>query len=681
MDKLAAKRLRKSAPKTRSGCSTCKKCQGYPTPPAQNSRGVQNPAQNFSSIASYSIPFKVPGSQADRQLLHYYCCQAAWNLSSYADPTLWTELILQRSQDQPVIRNGLVVLSSLHKDFVCGSFTNKPSLHVETMTMVSKCYVQLKNYLARSDAQPDVALVCSVIFYSLESLLGDTQQAISHLDSGLKLLKRTQHEGKWADEQLIVQLTHLLERLDIQASSYDDLRLPVLELVGPEDTRGVLSVVPDSFQSLDHAEGVLVKLQNWTLRQLISQVQHKGKPSSEIPQGLWRERVVLRQQYERYRHSLSGLGNNIGNSASNVSASATKDGRQQLQHQQFLLLQISFHTFYSLIEENVPIAADAMSYPPDDEDTLGTALSEVLGLLSLATRSASRSASALFPLASPSQRTYTLSTFLIGTLYFVCLKTTHPEILATACRLFSHPLLKHSRDGLWDSRLAEMVVKNVMKIRDRGMGMDIPDNIAAENPTTSTFTSEDVSLEERTDYLTTDLSMLTPNESDLFTDAAAFLITNDSFLLPTDAVAPGTSLSVSGANSSCPSEDSFSIFNTSDTSLPYANTQRIEDLTRNLGRVSYIDSTPESYPRTEQDQIYAVEDEPTAPSVHHYVQIRPKTLPRVQLQSKDAMYHHQFTVPRGKSPGSSRLEDFALGIVDADGGIEEAAKRVSAMFI
>ncbi|KIW95848.1 uncharacterized protein Z519_02912 [Cladophialophora bantiana CBS 173.52] len=713
MNKLSARRPRKSAPKTRSGCFTCKarhircdqkrpecenctsssrRCEGYPTLPADTASGAQNSPQNLSSISSYSIPFKVPGSQADRQLLHYYCCQAAWNLSSYADPTLWTELILQRSQDQPVIRSGLVALSSLHKDFVSGSFSvngkDKLSTSVEAMTLVSKCYGQLNNYLARSDASPDVALICSVIFYSLESLLGDTRQAISHLDSGLRLLRRTLSEAKRPTDQLLVHLTSLFERLDIQASSYDDLRLPVLELVSPQETRGELSVVPDSFRNLDHAERILAKLQNWTLRQLILYVEHKGKSPGEFPEGLWHERVVLRQQYEKYRQTLNRLDSTPANSPLDVPEISTQEERRQLQRQQFLLLQISFHTFYSLVEENVPISADAAGYTVNDEDTLSTALSKVITLLSLASNSASHFASASFPLASPSQRTYTLSTFLVGTLYFLCLKTTNPENLTTACRLFSHPVVKNSRDGLWDSRLAELVIKNVMEIRDRSIVVAaVPDigegEMSSQGAVLLPFDVEHISLgNERTDYFSMDFSLIS-DESDLIVDAPdSFLAAADSFLLPVDMIAQGMSMSMSasGTNSPYPSEGSST--NASETSLPYAHhRQRIEHFVQHPGphdrsRAGYVG---QNHSRLEQDQTQSAAGKTTTSSSGQYMQIRPKTQPGSHVQRNNIP--QQSTVLTERSHRSGRLEDFALGIVDVDGGVEEAAKRVSVMSI
>ncbi|EXJ61452.1 uncharacterized protein A1O5_11768 [Cladophialophora psammophila CBS 110553] len=715
MNKLSARRPRKSAPKTRSGCFTCKarhircdrkrpecenctsssrRCEGYPTLPADTASGAQNSPQNLSSISSYSIPFKVPGSQADRQLLHYYCCQAAWNLSSYADPTLWTELILQRSQDQPVIRSGLVALSSLHKDYVSGSFSvngkDKLSSNVEAMTLVSKCYGQLKNYLARSDASPEVALICSVIFYSLESLLGDTRQAISHLDSGLRLLKRTQSEAKRPADQLLVHLTSLFERLDIQASSYDDLRLPVLELVSHQEARGEVSVVPDSFRNLDEAERILAKLQNWSLRQLILHVEHKGKSPGEFPEGLWHERVVLRQQYEKYLQTLNRLGNTPANSPLNVPESSTQEERRQLQRQQFLLLQISFHTFYSLVEENVPLSADAAGYTVNNEDILSTALSKVMTLLSLASNSASHSASASFPLASPSQRTYTLSTFLVGTLYFLCLKTTNPEILTTACRLFSHPLLKNSRDGLWDSRLAELVIKNVMEIRDRIIVVAaVPDAVEGETSSqgvvTSPFNVEHIGLgDDGADYFSTAFSSLIADELGLLADAPdSFLVADDSFLLPVDMVAQGMSMSMSasGTNSPYPSEDSSST-NASDTSLPYAHhRQRIEHLVQHPRPHdrSHAGFVAPNHSRLEQHQTQSAVGATTTSSSGQYMQIRPKTQPGSHVQRNNIP--QQSTVLTERSPRSGRLEDFALGIVDVDGGVEEAAKRVSVMSI
>jgi hypothetical protein len=65
-------------------------------------------------------------------------------------------------------------------------------------------------------------------------------------------------------------------------------------------------------------------------------------------------------------------------------------------------------------------------------------------------------------------RTYTLSTHMIGTLYFIGLKTTNKQILKRAVSLISHPELRHTRDGLWDARTTAFIVDNLIKVRQNG---------------------------------------------------------------------------------------------------------------------------------------------------------------------------------------------------------------------
>lgn len=463
----------------RPQCENCissgRNCE-FATPPSSTALSRSSSPHVSEAIAAYSIPFKIPGSKTDRQLLHYFCCQAAFNLSSFANPILWTELILQRSQDEPVIRNGLVALSALHKDFVTGSSISlgqeRPK-NLESMNMVSRSYTQLSNYLARSDATPQVALICSVIFYSLESLLGDSRQAITHLNNGLTLLKRVLSEPNAFDDPILVHLTRLFERLDVQASSYDDERVPVLELVCSEETQGVKPAIPDSFRSLDHAEHMLTKLQNWTLHQLITHVQHKGKAAEEFPPGLLHERVVLREQFDIYQHSLDKLRSETGQLQLDNKTEKIPRDQGQLNSQRLILLEIQYHIFQHLIEENTPVlASDATDSSATleqltlyNEEHLSIVLSKMSTLLSSPGLATAQSSNAAYPLASPSQRTYTLSSYLVAILYFVCLKTTREDTRYAASHLFSHPLLKHSRDGLWDAQLAATVVEGIMKMR------------------------------------------------------------------------------------------------------------------------------------------------------------------------------------------------------------------------
>ncbi|EXJ59861.1 hypothetical protein A1O7_04008 [Cladophialophora yegresii CBS 114405] len=511
----SSKKARKSTPKVRSGCITCKarrvkcdeqkpecqrclranrKCEGYPV--GARGQATQQLPLEPTSITAYSIPFKVPGSQADRQLLHYFCSQAAWNLSSCTDPTLWTELILQRANHQPVIRNALVALSSLHKDYLCGELagagtdqyetpTPYSAANVKAMAMISRCHRQLRYYLSRPDASPDVALVCSVIFYTFESLLGESQRAIWHLDQGLILLRKCQLDTSFVsnDDSLIPHLSTLLHHLDLQASCFDDRRPPLLTLATDAEIKGHVDIVPDTFLDLTHAEAVLTKIQNWVLHHLVNYVHYRGAAVEELPSESFVERLVLAAQLQKYEAVLDTFA--YHRSPILNTECHGEDHRQQ-RTQRILLLRVNLHTFIYLVKENLPLvtadtydmAKKVMALLPgysgrplpqivlssgNTEADLESALASIEALLSQTWPPDSAAPSTESP-----TRTYTLSTHLIAAIYFLSLKTTNKQILEKATALFSHPRLRHARDGLWDARTAAFLVSNLAGVRQNG---------------------------------------------------------------------------------------------------------------------------------------------------------------------------------------------------------------------
>lgn len=365
-----------------------------------------------------------------------------------------------------------------------------------TIAMITKCYRQLKNYLYRPDASSDVALVCSVIFYTFESIIGDSEKAIWHLDRGLILLKQSQVEPKSSNDPLIQQLSSLFQRLDVQASSFDDRRIPVLTLASLLETKGLVSVVPDTFVNVTQAEDVLMKLQNWTLHHLVLNFWHKGKSLEESPPHLLHERQVLSQQFEKYGLVLATLARFL-----KQSDAYTRKGNELLQLQQLqrlLLLQVHFHSFHYMIKGNNPDSTTKGTLASDNvkkvssssgpfalgstksslgqteikaengDDNLKAALTSMTTFLSLSSSTEPQSSSPVSTTISPLQRSYTLSTHLIAGLYYVCLKTTSPSIFTEAFTLFSHPSLQNSRDGLWDCQTAAYVVEKLVKMKNKG---------------------------------------------------------------------------------------------------------------------------------------------------------------------------------------------------------------------
>ncbi|PYI25030.1 hypothetical protein BP00DRAFT_499800 [Aspergillus indologenus CBS 114.80] len=466
------KRERRSTPKVRSGCRTCKArrvkcdeakpscqrcdrsnrvCEGYATPVRQ-----QIPDR---SITTYSIPFKVPGSQADRQLLHFYCCQAAEGLSSFSDTTLWTRLILQRCHTQPIVRNALVTLSALYQDYHShsgqltseeGEGDSRPRQRPSPrgLRLIARSHRQLRTHLSSPQASYEVALICGVLFYAFESLIGQAGNAIQHLDQALILFQRYRDHPPppqtacGVAEDILPHLGALLARLDIQASIYDDSRPLVLVSHEPIPAPPIRHVSGDPN---NYPETILVSLQARLLRHLLVHLPNKDVPLINLPLEICQERLALDAEFRAFLHSITH-------------APLPRDPKVR---QLLLLLRIQAQLFHSVLLENMHSIPSASSSSVATDSALSAALSDMAMLLGESNLGGGGESHT--PDSRPSQDAppgFTLTTQLIAGLYVVCLKSSDPVTVSTALSLLQSPRLPR-RDGLWDASVVTRVVERL----------------------------------------------------------------------------------------------------------------------------------------------------------------------------------------------------------------------------
>ncbi|PLB54014.1 hypothetical protein P170DRAFT_397010 [Aspergillus steynii IBT 23096] len=471
---LAIKRPRRSTPKVRSGCSTCKarrikcdeatpeclrcvrsgrSCGGYTV----QATARTSPA---GTIKAYSIPFKVPGSQVDRQLLHFYCSEAASRLAGFSDPTLWTQLILQRCHHQPVIRSALVALSSLYRDHMCSasnsapvSFQSRPS----SMEIISKCHRQLASHLRSPGASTEVALICGLIFYTFECLVGDARQATWHLDQSLRLLQRTFIENPnffASSDGISDHLISIFTRLDVQASIFDSDRLPGLRLLPQGSVASSLdSIVPDSFVDLSHAEDVLTRLQNITMHHITFYLEYKRYSWDQLPIYVRTERLAIVAWFEKFELATTELLGRIDQHQHQHHGSPNPDNsKTQTSHQHILLLQIQAEMFHSILVEDNSLSPTTRETGSAAENRLDAAATHISTLLDLAKKETSS------PLSGSG---FMLSTQLIATLYYICMKAQKRQTRQLALSLLQDSAVPE-REGLWDAKSAVFVVQSMM---------------------------------------------------------------------------------------------------------------------------------------------------------------------------------------------------------------------------
>ncbi|RYP93193.1 hypothetical protein DL770_000668 [Monosporascus sp. CRB-9-2] len=236
---MTNKRTRWSTPRGRTGCQTCRqrkrrvkcdetrpsclrcaqaewKCNGYGTSTSNKTPATRTPLRAALSITSYSIPFRVPGSQKGRQMLHYFCVQDSRGIAGFLSSDIWSRTILQEMHRDPVVRRALASLSSVHLDYVTADAPGDGTASPETLAQCDKAIRLLRNRISNpSRTTTNAVLVCCILFYCFEAMLGDNEAAIRHPDSGLRMSSSCRRGQTQANVDHLERLSGRFERLDL----------------------------------------------------------------------------------------------------------------------------------------------------------------------------------------------------------------------------------------------------------------------------------------------------------------------------------------------------------------------------------------------------------------------------------------------------------------------------------
>jgi hypothetical protein len=119
-----------------------------------------------------------------------------------------------------------------------GSFSSQASSHgrlglLSNLESEIKASNALRKYMEKpTTPSHELVLTCSVMLYTLESILGRETSASLHLENGLRMFKawqeRRKHYGSRASETFD-SLSTAFARLDLSATIADDRRLPIFE--------------------------------------------------------------------------------------------------------------------------------------------------------------------------------------------------------------------------------------------------------------------------------------------------------------------------------------------------------------------------------------------------------------------------------------------------------------------
>ncbi|KAI0100974.1 hypothetical protein GGR51DRAFT_336984 [Nemania sp. FL0031] len=474
---------RRGGPRSKNGCGKCKArhikcdetkphcrrcldvgktCDGYSTAGPNNQAAL---ALTASPIAAYGIPFRVPGSQQDRRLLHYYCVQGADDLSGHLSSEFWMRLVLQHSHDYIAVRQAVVALSCVHQYYVT-AHDNSSLLPAEAMAHYNRAMRSLRKYMNagidnKEAVSAIVPLICSVIFFCFENTQGNTSAAIQHLNSGIAILARQKEAVLLVPDSRNSEHLDLLEqiiaRFDLQASMFDDTR-PLYKRMCPPVGSETAEI--NTFKTIDNAHADLTRLLSRLLQFLISNNELKFNLEHDLPEELKMEKRAIEEAYtnwdkkfDRFLRDQSILPKERSDYPSSCDSTETSHG--EVDHPGHVLeaqvpiittLRIYSNVFQLLLAANFPYDPSIFGGPSDSVNTHKLHIVLDLAESTPQVREAG------------SKRSLAVETGIIAPLFLIVMKCTDPIVFKRAFDLLS--ALSGRREGMFDSRvLAEIALR------------------------------------------------------------------------------------------------------------------------------------------------------------------------------------------------------------------------------
>ncbi|KAK2608323.1 hypothetical protein N8I77_006941 [Diaporthe amygdali] len=430
-----------SCDEARPSCLRCTRagwlCDGYAAdkamPNASTSRKnasavTMNPITNSNmSISSYAIPFRVPGSQRDRQVLHYFYVRGAHEIASHFNVDFWTNTVLQQSHAEPVVRQALVSLGSLHLDYTAAAVPGNNTTKDGALAQYGRAINALRRRIERPDRETlRTALTCCILFYCFEAALGDSKGAMRHLDSGLDLLSTGRHHNAGD----VDAFSRVFESLDLQATMFDDGRVPHLVLPTKKAETDTAT-----FSSLDEAYGTFIRLQSSIFHFLTSQLQYKFCTEGSLPTSVVEEKRLLQERSDTWL------------SAFKQSTCGMEQDKEKSSGPQILLVQ--WQVSKMLIEANYPTNDNIFGASPNFR------AEEILDMAKEILRHSSQDETEPKQGTIGQRCTFSSQNGIVAPLFALATKCSDENVCNRALELLS---ASRRREGLYDAEsMAEII--------------------------------------------------------------------------------------------------------------------------------------------------------------------------------------------------------------------------------
>ena len=414
-------------------------------------QGCKLPISNLSSCMLETTQ--------EHRSLEYFFNRTAPALSGYFDADFWSSLVLQFSYSESAIRHAMMAISSLHEQFESTasyaylahspSSTGAGTCHRFALLQYNKSISQLRGQFCSQQQTMELTLMLCILFTCIECLRGDSEAALSHLESGINILctwrarenmSLSQRAAKLCSSPRFVEevLVPIFARLNILTALFGR-EAAQLDSSRQNNATETHMVQLQSITSLSHARLVLGDLMSVTTRFIQIHAIPKYKSIIEDATIDEQEKLIVRLRSWSAAFTTLTRGKVVQwNSQERYGAD---------------ILKIQYTTMLIMLSTCLSVEEAAFDcYIPEFEYIVRLA-----GPMAGGT-----------PEGTPSSSTLQISSFsfemgILPPLYYVAIKCRSPPLRRHALSLLSK---MSRRESLWDARRLSKIAERVIAVEE-----------------------------------------------------------------------------------------------------------------------------------------------------------------------------------------------------------------------
>jgi hypothetical protein len=235
----------------------------------------------------------------EQRSLEYFRTRTVPELAGSFNSELWSRFILQTAQHEPAIRHAITALGSLHEHFESAEDVHAANSDFGLQQYGKAIQCVVKAPTPFDGQSTDVALISCVLFTAFESLQGHYRTALTHVNSGLRVLAEREASGNAQRASYIPKelLKSLFTRFDTQALEIGDVAFrPWLRLEPDTELK-----IPSAFSTLEEAERTFHQYFN-TLMHFLQSAEVTDKEGLLVPDSILQSLAVQHSNHVKEYH-------------------------------------------------------------------------------------------------------------------------------------------------------------------------------------------------------------------------------------------------------------------------------------------------------------------------------------------------------------------------------------------